>query len=254
MTVARSFWTVNSSPSSHTVGHWPRGCSRLNSSLCRVAKPMQRLNPQLRSILIAAYMPCKNFSGLCHGRMRWDPRRGHVPRGFCGAIENLSDVDLVLVCAEPGAPHATESHLATSADAILDSAYNYSYCCFKNGTDLFHRNVRLILDLCFPGISFDDQMRRTWITESVLCSARVESGSIPATIQRACRSHYLEGQLALLPNAIVAAVGAKARDRLAGLHREVVNTDAAAPPGCNRASARQSWEELAARVRGRNTA
>jgi hypothetical protein len=107
--------------------------------------------------------------------MRWAPDEGHVPRGFCGAGGTLEEVRLVLVVAEPGDPHAGERHGANpAAEGRLDSAYAYAYECFKSGKDLFHRNVRLILNLCWPDIDFDEQMRRTWITESVLCSARTE--------------------------------------------------------------------------------
>ena len=197
---------------------------------------MPEPNPELRTVLLAAYSPCNAFAGPCSA-MRWDPARGHVPRGFFGATSALEDVELVLVCAEPGDPHASESHAGSSAGEMLDSAYDYAYNCFKTGTDLFHRNVQLILNLCFPGSSFDEQMRRAWITDSVLCSARVEGGSVPASAARACRSRYLEAQLDLLPNAVVAALGSKARDRLAGYGREVIPAFAAAPPGCNRPSA-----------------
>jgi hypothetical protein len=73
-------------------------------------------------------------------------------------------------------------------------------------------NVRMILDMCYSGRPFAAQMRVTWITDSVLCSARVECGGVPASASRECRRRFLEPQLALFPNALVAALGAKARD------------------------------------------
>lgn len=207
-----------------------------------------RMHPKLRALLLDAFAPCGSFCDACSS-MLWDPRRGHVPRGFCGATGELDEVAVILVCAEPGDPHPNESHTATTPEAMLDSAYSHTYDCLKCGTDVFHRNIRLILDLCLPHVSFDQQMRRAWITDSVLCSARRECGSVPAKASQACRARYLEAQLALMPQAIVAAVGRKAHDRMRGISN-VVSTGAAAPPGCNRPAARESWERLAHAVRG----
>lgn len=57
-------------------------------------------------------------------------------------------------------------------------------------------------------------------------------------------------ELDLLPSEVVVALGAKARGRMKGLKREVVEAVAAAPPGCNRRDARSSGQAAAARVRG----
>jgi len=61
-------------------------------------------NPRIIELLLTAYEPCPSFSSACKS-MRWVPERGHIPRGFCGATGDLDEVDLVLVCAEPGDPH-----------------------------------------------------------------------------------------------------------------------------------------------------
>ncbi len=190
---------------------------------------MPEPNAALKAIFLPAFAPCDSFGRDC-STMGWDPARGHIPRGFFGATGDLEDVRLVLVCAEPGDPHPSESHSGDSPEEMFRSAYDYAYDCFKAGTDLFHRNVRLILNLCFPGTTFDEQMRHAWVTESVLCSARIEGGNVPTVTARACRARYLERQLELLPNAVVVALGAKARDRLAGYKREVLAATAAAPP------------------------
>lgn len=181
--------------------------------------------------------------------MRWDPASGYIPRGSIGATGQLEDVRLVLVCAEPGDPHDHESYVDMAPEEMFQSSYDYAYRCFQTGKDPFHRNVRLILDLCFPGTDFEEQMRFAWITDSVLCSARVESGPVPAIAARSCRSLYLERELELMPNAIVAALGRKAHSRLAGYKREVLSGFAAAPPGCNYKGARPSWEAIAVQVR-----
>lgn len=204
-------------------------------------------HPQLVSLLLQAYAPCPAFSQACQS-MTWDPARGHVPRGFCGATGQLEEVELVLVCAEPGDPQDDESHAPDgSAFEHLRSAYVYAYDCFKNGKDLFHKNIRRILDSCFPGLSFDYQLRRVWITESVLCSASQEGGPVPVRVGRECRARYLDGQLALFPRATVVALGKKAADRLAGTPG-LIQVDAAAPPRGGTNAARESWKIIAERV------
>jgi uracil-DNA glycosylase len=107
--------------------------------------------------------------------------------------------------------------------------------------------------MCFPGLPFMAQLRATWITDSVLCSARRECGRVPASAWRECRGRFLEPQLSLFPNAVVAALGSKSRDRLGGVPG-VIPAVAAAPPGCNHADAKASWQAIADRVRSRRLA
>jgi len=149
----------------------------------------------------------------------------------------LHDVELVMVCAEPGDPHAQESHSGASPLEQLQSTYAYSYKCLRDGKDLFHRNIRRILDSCFPNQSFDQQLRRVWITDSVKCSASKEGGSVPVAVARECRDRFLLRELALFPNAVVAALGKKAAARLVGVPC-VVCVDAVAPPRGNTKAAR----------------
>ena len=112
-----------------------------------------------------AYGPCAGFSAECSG-MIWNPIRGHVPRGFLGATGDPSEVELVLVVAEPGDPHDAENYRQThSPRALLEEVSQYTLGCFSQGTDQFHRNVRYILDACWPEHSFECQLRRVWITE-----------------------------------------------------------------------------------------
>lgn len=172
--------------------------------------------------------------------MRWNPDEGHVPRGFLGASGALAEIELVLVFAEPGDPHEGERHTG------LESTYAYATFGFGTGKDLFHRNVRKILNLCWPALSFEEQMRRVWLTESVLCSARKEGGSVSVAAARACGSRYLLAQLSLFPEALVVALGSKADGRLRSLGVvNFISAYAAAPPGCNRREAQSSWEHIA---------
>jgi hypothetical protein len=139
----------------------------------------------LRSVMAPAFEPCACFQNVCSG-MRWAPELGHVPRGFYGAFGSPSEVELVLVFAEPGDPHDGESHDG------CDSAYDYTGTVFLNGKDQFHRNVRLILESCWPGTSFEEQMRKTWLTDSVLCSAVKEGVPVASRVTDACGTRYLK--------------------------------------------------------------
>lgn len=171
--------------------------------------------------------------------MRWAPDEGHVPRGFYGALGSAADVELILVFAEPGDPHSGERHSG------LSSAYDYAGVAFRTGKDQFHRNVRGILDLCWPGMTFDEQMRRVWMTESVLCSATRECAAVLPEITAACGNRYLKSQLALFSGALIVALGSKAQARLRqiGIY-DFVSAHSAAPPGCNFKGAGPSWKEI----------
>jgi hypothetical protein len=137
------------------------------------------LSTALADILSPACDQCSEFAATCSA-MCWEPKSGHVPRGFAGATGEPSEVELVLVVAEPGNPSDRETHTG------LASAYDYANQAFEGGRHQFHRNILLILDMCWPEIPFDQKMRRVWITESVLCFASTEGGRISASVSRAC--------------------------------------------------------------------
>jgi hypothetical protein len=200
-------------------------------------------HPKVIATLEQAYDPCPSFKNVCQS-MRLRPELGHIPRGYCGAIDKPPNVKLILVCAEPGDPHTEQQH-GTDGMALKDfikSAYSYSWKCLETKKELFHKNVRHIIDLCFPGMSFKEQMRYTWRTNAVLCSAKVECGRVPKEIEFECVNRYLMSQLNLFNNAKIIALGAKARDRLirAGV-KNFIPAWSAAPPGCNRQEAKKSW-------------
>lgn len=206
-----------------------------------------KIHPEVASLLIAAYQPCPGFSGSCPS-MEWSPERGRVPRGFCGATAGPQRVELVLVCAEPGDPHQEECHAPSGSPLEqLESAFAYAYRCFRDSTDLFHRNVRAILESCYPQRSFEDQLTRVWITESVKCSAVLECGYVAVTVERACRSRFLDRELELFPGALVVALGGKAARRLKGRPR-VLEVAAAAPPFGVRKVARETWLQIPIRL------
>jgi hypothetical protein len=197
------------------------------------------INSELAKILRPAFSPCPAFGNTC-STMRWAPEQGHVPRGFNGATGAISEVELVLVFAEPGDPHHDEVHTG------MESAYKKAYDCFETGYDQFHRNTRHILDSCWPGVSYEEQLRKVWMTESVLCSAKMECGSVPIAVARECGKRYLLSQLALFPDALVVALGSKAKQRLSDIgFTRFMPAYAVAPPGCNHRPASESWARIA---------
>jgi len=208
--------------------------------------------PTILALLRPAYDPCAGFSGGCRQAV-WNPVAGHVPRGFCGAITSAGEVRLVLECAEPGDPHSSEAHENDgSPEGQLASVNRYAWECFSTGRDLFHRNVRTLLNHCWPEATFEEQMQRTWITDSVLCSALKECGPVQRSMERECAERFLVPQLNQFPDAVVVALGRKAAGRLsrAGI-KGFECAYSVAPPGCNRASARASWERIGPLVRSR---
>ena len=190
-------------------------------------------------VLSPSHAPCRHFGGNCK-EMRWLPAEGHVPRGFCGATGNLSNVRLVLVTAEPGDPLHGETHLHNDLAATIA----FSVSCLREPATPFHQNVRLIMDLCFPGESFDEQLAKVWRTNAVLCSARIECGGVPRLTERTCVSEYLLPELSLVPNAAVAALGGKAQRRL---KQAGIDAFPALHPSCRESNLSKyaSWEALA---------
>lgn len=98
--------------------------------------------------------------------------------------------------------------------------------------------------MCFPNQSLDEQLRCVWRTNAVLCSAKVECGRVPRSIERTCVSLYLTRQLGLVPQALVAALGNKAQHRLS---RQGIRCFPAAHPSSRKSTEEKhaSWRALA---------
>ncbi|MEW6059807.1 MAG: hypothetical protein AB1551_06670 [Actinomycetota bacterium] len=105
-----------------------------------------------------------------------------------------------------------------------------AYRAYEQATTLYYRNVRTILDGCFPGIDLAEQMRMVWITDAYLCSAPVEGGSVPAASWRTCAHDYLLPRLALLRDRAIVVLGRKAQARVAAFDGEVLAAGSVAPP------------------------
>jgi hypothetical protein len=93
--------------------------------------------------------------------MRWNPKAGHVPRGFCGAISTPDDVKLVLITAEPGDPHAEENHEDNrTVNGRFNSATNYVWNCYAvNGVEIFF-TATYVISLIFAGQSWKATSRK----------------------------------------------------------------------------------------------
>jgi hypothetical protein len=204
---------------------------------------------ELERILRPAYAPCVGFNANghpCSQFARWDPISGHIPRGFVGALGSLDEVELVLVAAEPGDPHLGERYDVQSD--LMEQACRKAFRSYHEGTDLFHRNVRYILDACFPRLTLNDQLRKSWFVDAYLCSARKEGGQVPRNAWLACARDYLRPQLELLKDRLVVALGNKAQSRIAYCGVPFMAAYSVAPPGCNFKQARPSWNLIPKRL------
>ena len=205
---------------------------------------------ELIDVLLQSYSPCPGFASTCEGIAKWSPQRGHVPRGFVGALSSLEEVEVVLIVAEPGDPYGSDPiSPRLSSEGMLTQTCKDTFEHYRDGVDPFHRNMRFLLDLIFPNTRFDDQLRKTWITESYLCSAPQEGGNVPARAWRGCAERYLAQQLSLFEGLPVIALGGKAQQRAKRYAPDLIVAYAIAPPGSNQRPARPSWEAAAARAR-----
>ena len=214
---------------------------------------------EILDLLEPAYRPCPSFVGKCRCAATWRPLSGHIPRGYLGATASISRVEVVLLTAEPGDPHPRSTFKAKCnphelvADAVRDT-----HRCFHERTDEFHRNVRCILDLVLPGLAFEDQLAKAWITNTYLCSAAWETASVPARAEKACVDRYLRAQLQLFSSCPIIALGKKAERRAMRLRREIPDLEdrvilahAASPPGSRFPQALPSWRAAAKKARAR---
>ena len=201
----------------------------------------------IENILSQAMAPCRHFEGACKDHCTWAPMSGHIPRGFAGATGALSEIKLIAVTAEPGDPADDETYSCPPDEFVGRHAAKFIE--FLEGNSLrrngraapFHRNLRTILNLFWPGQSLEQQLRSTWIVDAVLCSAKVSGGSFPTTVEATCVNTYLKPTIDLLPNAFVLTLGGKARARLT---RNGVRIDGCAQHPSARATTRRgdSWQ------------
>jgi hypothetical protein len=157
---------------------------------------------------------------------------------------------LVLVSAQPGSPYEGERHDGhNSPHEYANSAYGYSTRVLLDSKKPFQRNVRHLLDLCWPDTPFDKQLRAVWLTQSVLCTPRKQ---VSRRVCETCGERYLRAQLALFPNALVVALGNDPRDRLRAIGvTDFLAVAAVGPPEGNKRRARESWRQIPMELRRR---
>lgn len=125
---------------------------------------------------------------------------------------------MVLVTAEPGTP-GTDEEYSGSPDEMMDQFLRRLEGYFTKTVGggrggKYHQHLEGILAYCWPSESVDARLRKTWLTNAVLCSAVVSGGKVPREVERACVMTYLKPQIELLENAYVLTLGGKARARL----------------------------------------
>ncbi len=186
--------------------------------------------------------------------MRWKPDEGHVPRGFIGAFGTLNEVEVVIVTAEPGEPLDDETQVIEHLSAeervhhICRFTYDQLVGRVPHAHD-YHPNMRYILDQIWPELPLDEQLTKTWIAESVLCSAPRSGGEVPQLIEATCRGSYLDQQLALLPGRLVVALGGKAKARLVGEYFASGYHPSATHGKTQKERAKESWRAAAKQIR-----
>lgn len=168
------------------------------------------------------------------------------------ATASIALLSLVLLIAEPGNPYSSERHAGSNPTEFIESVSAYAFEQYERRTDLIHRNMRGILDRCWPGQILREQLRKTWISETYLCSAVREGGSVPAASWRTCAKDYLGPQLRLLADRVVVVLGKKAQQRAADFPF-VHKAGAVSPPGCNFPEARASWDAIPGYVAARRS-
>ncbi len=207
-------------------------------------------SPELREILLPSYNPCLGFQGACKGIATWNPEQGHVPRGFIGALGSLDEIQVVILVAEPGDPHDEESYSLN--DTLMTQTSKYAFNVYQIGKDLYHRNLKFLLDLISPGIRLEDQLKKVWITGTYLCSAPQESGNVRTTAERECAERFLAKQLDLLDDRPIIALGSKAQRRVRRYVPVLRSRLIEAVHPRSRKSTREnrrSWEEAAKQAR-----
>jgi hypothetical protein len=204
---------------------------------------MAKVTKLLKKILAGAYKPCPSMKKCRQNGIRYNPKCGLIPRGYTGATGNLNDIELILCLAEPGEPSKGEKYTGTGF-RLIDNISSRVAKAYRERHKDFHNNVRIVLNYCWPEFkdALDEQLKRTWITEGILCSAKKTTGNVPRVVEKECANCFLRQQLELLPHAFVVALGKKAQRRLefAGRPADVV-VRAAGMPIHDRKKAEAGW-------------
>ena len=149
-------------------------------------------NKKLVDFLRPAYDPCREFAGACECIAKWKPECGQVPRGFVGALGSIDEVEIIILLDRPSNPFPHERYTKPNE---LEQTSQFTFQCYLEGTDRdFHTNLTYFLNLVFPEFQndLDTQLRKTWVTNSYLCSTPKHQGKrVPTDAWKACVDRYL---------------------------------------------------------------
>lgn len=175
----------------------------------------------LFEILKPLYSPCVHFKNACAGHCQWSLDIGMVPSGFGGATGELSEVKLIVITAEPGAPIVNHGYSGTPQEMVENSMKIFERSLRVGGVDRasgfngrFHRNFRRILEYCWPEEGIDAILRKTWVTNTVLCPLPPFANSHPKQVKTTCGNSYLKQQIELFPSAFILVLGRETKARM----------------------------------------
>lgn len=94
----------------------------------------------------------------------------------------------------------------------------------------------------YPDLTFDEQLRHVWLTESRLCSIGKTTGNVGG--RQKCADRYLRAELELLPDATVVAFGDKASKYVRRLNIGHEEATAFSPPGAYSSEAQPGWDRV----------
>ena len=211
---------------------------------------------ELQNILTPAYGPCPGFKGACQGTATWRPDVGHVPRGFLGASRSADQVELVLLLGEPGGANGSFRVHDQRINLLTQTVFD-TYRHFSDRLAPLHKHLRPWLDCVYPGDEFDEQLAKTWITETYLCSLPKADAKAPRPAEHECASRYLAKQLALFPGRPIVAFGkTKAAPRVRrlasaapALANQLIFAHALTPRPAQLKEAQRTWEAAATAAR-----
>ena len=138
-----------------------------------------------------------------------------MPSGFLGAVGQPGEVKLWIILYEPSGPEKDQKGRVRpemSREEMFEHVGAVSFNHYKHRKHRFkshHENVRRLLNRCFRGRyeRFEDQLRLTWLCNSVLCCLPRGEKTFPDDVERACVSLYLKEMAKLIPNAYVLPLG-----------------------------------------------
>ena len=121
--------------------------------------------------------PCEHFKGACKGVCHWCPKKGYVPRGYGTSARSINEIELVVVTAEPADPLDEEQYGADLDENFQSILNNFNVAMTGVVTrggrkNMFHDRLCELLNIFWPNEALEEQMRRVWFTDSVLCSKK----------------------------------------------------------------------------------